>query len=325
METKIYVSVFALVSMSLCLNVKGLDMKQTLPSQASPKPIRGDVPNNSSSIRDIIGTEAVMDPTISQTPPSHTETPAPLTSSVRVSTQYVPEKNSTQGNDTEKTPENVSVHHMNPSNTTAGPTTPHTPVSPSTLPSHVSSPSTHQPKLNTTKTNTTSPDKSSPLRPETIPTTSSTTQPHSNESSNLENSTLTQPTQTPSPKSTTTTSITPSAVPQSVPQPRTSSSTQSPLATTLTSSPPPQAKTHTNTPSQLNVVDAGQPVFHSGTPALDPLLAGLVSAFIVTAALITLLLFIKMRRQNQRPEFRRLQDLPMDDMMEDTPLSMYSY
>lgn len=42
-----------------------------------------------------------------------------------------------------------------------------------------------------------------------------------------------------------------------------------------------------------------------------PLLAGLVSVFIVTAAIITLLLFIKLRRRDQRPEFRRLQDLPM--------------
>ncbi|KAL1022529.1 hypothetical protein UPYG_G00028890 [Umbra pygmaea] len=78
-----------------------------------------------------------------------------------------------------------------------------------------------------------------------------------------------------------------------------------------------QTKTLVGNPSQLNVANAGQ-------PALDPLLAGLVSAFIVTAAIIALLLFLKLRRQNQRPEFRRLQELPMDDM-EDTPLSMYSY
>lgn len=47
------------------------------------------------------------------------------------------------------------------------------------------------------------------------------------------------------------------------------------------------------------------------SPTLDPLLAGLVSAFIITAVIITLLLFLKLRRRDNRPEFRRLQDLPM--------------
>lgn len=73
--------------------------------------------------------------------------------------------------------------------------------------------------------------------------------------------------------------------------------------------------------AQLNV---GEEIVHEG-PTLDPLLAGLVSAFIIAAVIITLLLFLKLRRRDSRPEFRRLQDLPMDDMMEDTPLSMYSY
>ncbi|KAK6308948.1 hypothetical protein J4Q44_G00204110 [Coregonus suidteri] len=114
------------------------------------------------------------------------------------------------------------------------------------------------------------------------------------------------------------------AEPTSESQPQTSSTTQLPPASTPASSPPAQAKTHANTPSQLNMVNAGEPVFHNGSPALDPLLAGLVSAFTVTAAIITLLLFIKLRRRDQWPEFLRLQDLPMDDMMEDTPLSMYS-
>lgn len=47
------------------------------------------------------------------------------------------------------------------------------------------------------------------------------------------------------------------------------------------------------------------------SPTLDPLLAGLVSAFIITAVIITLLLFLKLRKRGNRPEFRRLQDLPM--------------
>ncbi|XP_061539737.1 mucin-2 [Phycodurus eques] len=84
-----------------------------------------------------------------------------------------------------------------------------------------------------------------------------------------------------------------------------------------------QTKPHPDTPSQLNV--KGDTIMVHDSPKLDPLLAGLVSAFIISAAVITLLLFLKLRRRDNRPEFRRLQDLPMDDMMEETPLSMYSY
>ncbi|XP_029988190.1 endochitinase A-like isoform X3 [Sphaeramia orbicularis] len=96
----------------------------------------------------------------------------------------------------------------------------------------------------------------------------------------------------------------------------------------LTSTPNPapssstQAKGHVDTPSQLN--DGKDTTVTHKSPTLNPLLAGLVSAFIITAVIITLLLFLKLRRRDNRPEFRRLQDLPMDDM-EDTPLSMYSY
>ncbi|XP_049583344.1 uncharacterized protein [Syngnathus scovelli] len=102
-------------------------------------------------------------------------------------------------------------------------------------------------------------------------------------------------------------------------------SSESPLHTSI----PPlgltttQTKLHPDTPSQLNV--KGETVMVHDSPKLDPLLAGLVSAFIISAAVITLLLFLKLRRRDNRPEFRRLQDLPMDDMMEETPLSMYSY
>ncbi|XP_051929204.1 integumentary mucin C.1-like [Hippocampus zosterae] len=100
-------------------------------------------------------------------------------------------------------------------------------------------------------------------------------------------------------------------------------SSKAPVHTTvdLSSLTSTQTKLHADTPSQLNV--KGNTVHDS--PTLDPLLAGLVSAFIVSAAVITLLLFLKLRRRDNRPEFRRLQDLPMDDMMEETPLSMYSY
>uniref|UniRef100_A0A8C6SYV1 Uncharacterized protein n=1 Tax=Neogobius melanostomus TaxID=47308 RepID=A0A8C6SYV1_9GOBI len=94
--------------------------------------------------------------------------------------------------------------------------------------------------------------------------------------------------------------------------------------TTTHSEVPGDAVSHkTITPSQLNVGEETT-VVHEGA-TLDPLLAGLVSAFIIAAVIITLLLFLKLRRRDSRPEFRRLQDLPMDDMMEDAPLSMYSY
>lgn len=47
------------------------------------------------------------------------------------------------------------------------------------------------------------------------------------------------------------------------------------------------------------------------SPKLDPLLAGLVSFFIITAVITILLLFLKLRKRGNQPEFRRLQDLPM--------------
>ncbi|XP_070816911.1 uncharacterized protein [Chaetodon trifascialis] len=105
--------------------------------------------------------------------------------------------------------------------------------------------------------------------------------------------------------------------------PETSTGTHHKSTTSPQSSPSAQAKPHADTPSQLNV--GGDTTMVHESPTLDPLLAGLVSAFIITAVIITLLLFLKLRRRDSRPEFRRLQDLPMDDMMEDTPLSMYSY
>ncbi|XP_067274269.1 uncharacterized protein [Pseudorasbora parva] len=85
------------------------------------------------------------------------------------------------------------------------------------------------------------------------------------------------------------------------------------------SSSPVQAKAHVDTPSALNVGDDDDKV------STDPLLAGLVSAFVVVAAIVSVLIFLKFRNTNDGPEFRRLQDLPMDDMLEDAPLSMYSY
>ncbi|XP_062995909.1 mucin-2-like [Elgaria multicarinata webbii] len=57
----------------------------------------------------------------------------------------------------------------------------------------------------------------------------------------------------------------------------------------------------------------------------DPLVVALIFIFIATAGILALMGFLRYRQRSGRPQFRRLQDLPMDDMMEDTPLSLYSY
>ncbi|KAM6948702.1 uncharacterized protein FYW47_016655 [Aplochiton taeniatus] len=76
--------------------------------------------------------------------------------------------------------------------------------------------------------------------------------------------------------------------------------------------------------SELNVGDEDSTP-HRSSSLLDPLLAGLVSVFIVTTGIISVVLFLKFRQRIDHPEFHRLQDLPMDDLMEDTPLSRFSY
>ncbi|XP_060900239.1 mucin-2-like [Labrus mixtus] len=94
----------------------------------------------------------------------------------------------------------------------------------------------------------------------------------------------------------------------------------------LTSAPgrAPAGPTHQEVPSELNVGDEDHKSPRSSSP-LDPLLAGLLSVFIVTTAIVFVVLFLKFRQRTNHPEFHRLQDLPMDDLMEDTPLSRYSY
>ncbi|XP_055022491.1 uncharacterized protein LOC129412565 [Boleophthalmus pectinirostris] len=67
--------------------------------------------------------------------------------------------------------------------------------------------------------------------------------------------------------------------------------------------------THQEIPSQLNV--GSEDFKGNGHSSLDPLLAGLLSMFIVTTAVIFVVLFLKFRHQNSNPEFHRLQDLPM--------------
>lgn len=92
----------------------------------------------------------------------------------------------------------------------------------------------------------------------------------------------------------------------------------------LTSAPGrgPTGPTHREVPSELNVGD--EDLKRPRSP-LDPLLAGLLSVFIVTTAVVFVVLFLKFRQRTNHPEFHRLQDLPMDDLMEDTPLSRYTY
>ncbi|XP_049454572.1 uncharacterized protein LOC125902349 isoform X2 [Epinephelus fuscoguttatus] len=106
--------------------------------------------------------------------------------------------------------------------------------------------------------------------------------------------------------------------------------TMQPTATglPLTSAPGrgPAEPTHHEVPPELNVGDEDLkgPRYRSSSP-LDPLLAGLLSVFIVTTAIVFVVLFLKFRQRTNHPEFHRLQDLPMDDLMEDTPLSRYTY
>ncbi|XP_062259967.1 uncharacterized protein LOC133968131 [Platichthys flesus] len=110
-----------------------------------------------------------------------------------------------------------------------------------------------------------------------------------------------------------------------------SSTTQSqakskPTGRPPTSAPVPVGPKHREAPSELNVGDEELrgPRFHPSS-RLDPLLAGLLSVFIVTTAIVFVVLFLKLRQRTNHPEFHRLQDLPMDDLMEDTPLSRYTY
>lgn len=99
-----------------------------------------------------------------------------------------------------------------------------------------------------------------------------------------------------------------------------STAAQSTQTSQSNSSSTVQTRAHMDTPSALNVGDGD-----SNKVSNDPLLAGLVSAFVVVAAIVSVLVFLKFRKTNNGPAFHRLQDLPMDDMLEDAPLSMYSY
>ncbi|XP_062920499.1 mucin-2-like isoform X1 [Mobula hypostoma] len=59
---------------------------------------------------------------------------------------------------------------------------------------------------------------------------------------------------------------------------------------------------------------------------MDPLVIGMITVFFIIIGIVSLLGYLKYRQRINQPEFRRLHELPMDDMMEeDTPLSLYSY
>ncbi|GCC26938.1 uncharacterized protein [Chiloscyllium punctatum] len=70
----------------------------------------------------------------------------------------------------------------------------------------------------------------------------------------------------------------------------------------------------------------GRPVSNPNGTRMDPLVIGLTTVFFIIIGIVSILGFLKYRQRNNQPEFRRLHELPMDDMMEeDTPLSLYSY
>ncbi|KAL7879487.1 hypothetical protein SRHO_G00017410 [Serrasalmus rhombeus] len=98
------------------------------------------------------------------------------------------------------------------------------------------------------------------------------------------------------------------------------------LDKTQPTGPVPVENPHQDGPSELDVGDEDSDsakVPHASP--WDPLLAALVSIFVVSTALVSVMLFLRFRQQSEHPEFHRLQDLPMDDLLEDTPLSSYSY
>ncbi|XP_060686480.1 mucin-2-like [Hemiscyllium ocellatum] len=77
-----------------------------------------------------------------------------------------------------------------------------------------------------------------------------------------------------------------------------------------------------NTKEMVN----GRPVSNPNGTRMDPLVIGLTTVFFIIIGIVSILGFLKYRQRNNQPEFRRLHELPMDDMMEeDTPLSLYSY
>ncbi|XP_067893136.1 mucin-21-like [Heterodontus francisci] len=77
-----------------------------------------------------------------------------------------------------------------------------------------------------------------------------------------------------------------------------------------------------NTKTMVN----GKSVSNPNQTKMDPLVIGMITVFFIIIGIVSILGFMKYRQRVNQPEFRRLHELPMDDMMEeDTPLSLYSY
>ncbi|XP_067423847.1 integumentary mucin C.1-like [Emydura macquarii macquarii] len=139
------------------------------------------------------------------------------------------------------------------------------------------------------------------------------------------------------------------ATEQSTPGPTTVSAAMTTGSTPATTTPSTTAVTHrataTNRAATTAVVRPSADSVHEQAAVLDvgdddqdvprstvanvvradPLVIGVASIFVVMVGILALVGFLRYQQRNSRMEFRRLQDLPMDDMMEDTPLSLYSY
>lgn len=114
---------------------------------------------------------------------------------------------------------------------------------------------------------------------------------------------------------------------------QTSSATSLPLTTTAQPTIPAKqmaATPHTteeeSDPSLQEVGDVREvPHLHTGSSS-NPLFVMIVSVFTIMVVMVVVGVgFHRYKKRNRRTDFRRLQDLPMDDMMEDTPLALYSY
>ncbi|XP_033884344.3 mucin-2-like isoform X2 [Acipenser ruthenus] len=113
-------------------------------------------------------------------------------------------------------------------------------------------------------------------------------------------------------------------LPPTAPPARETSRPHTPGASTSTPAPP--AKLNQVSPPVFDIGDDQSVSAQSpASTSMEPLVAGLISLFIIALGLVSTLLYLRFQQRCVRPEFRRLQDLPMDDMMEDTPLSLYSY
>ncbi|KAM4021547.1 uncharacterized protein ACNLHF_026918 [Anomaloglossus baeobatrachus] len=79
-------------------------------------------------------------------------------------------------------------------------------------------------------------------------------------------------------------------------------------------------------PSVLEVGEDKDLTSYHSRNSSNPLFVMIVSVFTIMVLMVVVVVgFHRYKKRNSRTEFRRLQDLPMDDMMEDTPLSLYSY